>query len=395
MFDRVVWSYNRSGGIEIKERPMRRQKRPWTLILVIFLIGILIGVLIGYFYGLVVSQVGGESIRLEMVYGSEKRGWIEEISPLFEEWWEDEFPEVQLEVFFRPLGSRESMISVITGGIKPTIWSPASTVWIPLVNLMWAEERGSSEILVTEWEAFIYSPIIIGTWENYAKQGITGFQSLHDLALLPDSDLKFAHTNPQLSNSGFMAVILEAAVAASKNPAELSLDDLKDDSVKQWMTELEAKAVYYGESTGFLIDQATETGPNGLNVFIVYENLIIEKNLAGDPQAVWNQHLKAIYPEEGLLLSDHPFCILNAPWVSDRQRWAAGEFFRFLQSEEILELAPEHGFRLFSTPEVPPDVFNSQNGVESILTIPLHSSPQGEVLLRINDLWEVSKAKGA
>jgi len=125
MFDRVVWSYNRSGGIEIKERPMRRQKRPWTLILVIFLIGILIGVLIGYFYGLVVSQVGGESIRLEMVYGSEKRGWVEEIAPLFEEWWEDEFPEVEIDVFFRPLGSRESMISVITGGIKPTIWSPS------------------------------------------------------------------------------------------------------------------------------------------------------------------------------------------------------------------------------------------------------------------------------
>jgi hypothetical protein len=81
--------------------------------------------------------------------------------------------------------------------------------------------------------------------------------------------------------------------------------------------------------------------------------------------------------------------------VSDSQRWAAGEFFRFLKSEEILKLAPEHGFRLFSTPEVPTDVFNSQNGVESTLAIPVHSSPQGEVLLRINDLWEVSKAKGA
>jgi Ca-activated chloride channel family protein len=395
MFDRVVWSY-RSGGIEIKERPMRRQKRPWTLILVIFLIGILIGAIIGYFYGLVVSQVGGETIRLEMVYGSEKRGWIEEIAPLFEEWWENEFPDVQIDVYFRPLGSRESMISVITGGIKPTIWSPASTVWIPLANLMWAEERGTSETLVTEWETFIYSPVIIGTWESYAKtHGITGFQSLHNIAILPDSDLKFAHTNPQLSNSGFMAVIQEAAVAASKNPQELSLNDLKDASVKQWMTELEAKAVYYGESTGFLIDQATETGPNGLNVFVVYENLIIEKNLAGDPKAVWNQNLKAIYPEEGVLLSDHPFCILNAPWVSDKQRWAAGEFFRFLHNEEILELATEHGFRLFSTPEVPPDVFNSQNGVKSTLTIPFQSSPQGDVLLRINDLWEVTKAKGA
>ena len=144
-------------------RPQRRQKRSWTLIIVIFLIGILIGALIGYFYDLVASQVGGETIRLEMVYGSEKRGWVEEIAPLFEDWWEDEFPEVQLDVFFRPLGSRESMISVITGGIKPTIWSPASTVWIPLANLMWAEERGTSETLVTEWETFIYSPVIIGT----------------------------------------------------------------------------------------------------------------------------------------------------------------------------------------------------------------------------------------
>jgi hypothetical protein len=208
-----------------------------------------------------------------MVYGSEKRGWIEEITPLFEEWWKDEFPEVQIDIYFRPLGSRESMIGVITGGIKPTIWSPASTVWIPLANLMWAEEQGSDEILVTDWETFIYSPIIIGTWEDYAKtHDIASFQSLHNLAIRPESDLKFAHTNPQLSNSGFMAVILEAAVAASKSPSELSLDDLKRDEVKQWMTELEAKAVYYGESTGFLIDQASETGPSGLNAFVVYDN---------------------------------------------------------------------------------------------------------------------------
>jgi Ca-activated chloride channel family protein len=364
--------------------------------LIAFLVGILLGVVIGYLYGLVVSQVGGETIRLEMVYGSEKRGWIEEITPFFEDWWAKEHPDVKIEIFFRPLGSRESMIGIITGGIKPTIWSPASTIWIPLANLMWAEEQDSNEILVTEWETFIYSPIVIGTWEDYAKtHGITSFQSLHDLAILPESDLKFAHTNPQLSNSGFMAVVLEAAAAASKNPAELTLDDLKRDDVKKWMTELEAKAVYYGDSTGFLIDQASETGPSGLNAFIVYENLIIEKNLAGDPKAVWNQNLKAIYPKEGVLLSDHPFCVLNAPWVSDRQKWAAYEFFRFLKSKEILELATKHGFRLFSTAAVPPSIFNSVNGVERTLTIPIHSPPQGEVLFRINDLWEVSKATGA
>ncbi|MFX1520003.1 MAG: substrate-binding domain-containing protein [Promethearchaeota archaeon] len=384
-----------SGGITIKARPPRRQKRPWTLILIIFLIGLIIGSVLGYFYGLVVSQVGGETVRLEMVYGSEKRGWIEEITPLFEEWWKEEHPNVTLDIFFRPLGSRESMISLITGGIRPTIWSPASTVWIPLANLMWAEEQGSSETLVTEWETFVYSPIVIGTWENYAKiKGITGFQSLHELAVRPDSDLKYAHTNPQLSNSGFMGVILETAVAASKNPAELSLDDLKRADVKKWMTELEAKAVYYGESTGFLIDQASEGGPSSLNAFLVYENLIIEKNLAGDPKAIWNQNLKAIYPEEGTLLSDHPFCILNAPWVSEMQKWAAQEFFRFLNFEEILELALKHGFRLFSTSKVPTDIFNSHNGVESTLIVPIHSPPQAEVLNRIIDLWEVTKAKG-
>lgn len=341
--------------------------------------------------------VGGEGeIQLTMVYGSEKRGWIEEVTPLFLDWWRETYPDIQLDLNVSPLGSRESMIQIITGEIKPVVWSPASSVWVPLANWMWAREY--EEItLVEEYDPLVFSPVVIASWKSYvSRQGMSGFGSLHQLASMDDSDLRFAHTNPQLSNSGFMAVIMEIAVAAGKKPIELTVDDLLSEDVKAWLMELESAAVYYGQSTGFLVDEAVEGGPDSLNALVIYENLILEKNLSGEPQARWGDSLVAVYPEEGMLVSDHPFCILNAPWVTEQQKWAAQEFSRFLLTPEIQGKAGGHGFRPI-TPgvELDREIFNPANGVSYLIPTAVFSSPtDGEVLWHITDIWSTTRARG-
>ena len=310
----------------------KRPHKGFSSLFLIFLLGLTFGAILGWNWS---SRSPPGAITLTMIYGSEKRGWIDSISDDFQEYWEKNYPDHPLTLTLKPLGSREAMTGILAGEIEPVIWSPASSIWIPLANWFWEEEY--NETLIENWEPLVFSPIIIGTWEDYADQhNIFGFQSLHDFAISPGNDLKYAHTDPHLSNSGFMAVILEVTVAAGKNNSKyLTLDDLRNNSTKEWLTELESKAVYYGESTGFLAEQAVEVGPNGLNVFIIYENLIIEKNMAGEPLARWGQKFKAVYPEEGTLLSDHPFCILNAPWVTKDQQWAAEEFLKFLMRPEI------------------------------------------------------------
>ncbi len=376
---------------QLRLREIRRRKLVRSIItLSLLLFGAL--VLSSYHVG---AAEGGH-VRLTMVYGSEKRGWIEEVAPLFLEWWKETHPEKQLELNVSPLGSRESMIQIITGEIKPVVWSPASSVWVPLANWMWSHEYEGS-ILVEEYESLVFSPIVIASWKSYvAEHGIRGFHSLHSLSMMDRVDLKFAHTDPQLSNSGFMAVIMEIAAAAGKNPVELTVEDLLSSSVRLWLTELESTAVYYGHSTGFLVDEAVEGGPESLNALVVYENLVIEKNLEGESQARWGDSLVAVYPDEGMLLSDHPFCVLDAPWVSGEQKQAAREFLEFLLRPEIQSKAVSHGFRP-TTPGVELDsaIFNLENGVSYALPSAALTPPtDGEVLWHVTDVWSVTRARG-
>jgi Ca-activated chloride channel family protein len=260
---------------------------------------------------------------------------------------------------------------------------------------MWSRENEGTT-LVKDYKPLVFSPIVIASWGSYvSKRGIRGFGSLHELSTKDHSDLKFAHTDPQLSNSGFMAMIMEIAAAAGKNPSQLTVEDLLSSGVRRWLTELESTVVYYGESTGFLLDEAVEVGPDSLNALVMYENLVIEKNRSGEPMSRWRDRIVAVYPEEGLLLSDHPFCILNAPWVDEKQRWAAQEFLRFLLNPEIQKKAVTHGFRPTTAGiELDRDVFNSANGVSYLLPTSILSTPtDGDVLWHVTDIWSVTRAR--
>jgi len=346
--------------------------------------------------GLQIGSYGAGAIELTMIYGSEKQSWIEEVTPLFLDWWKNTYPNRRLVIHATPMGSRESLTQIISGSIKPVVWSPASSLWILLANWYWQQEYGAGQILIRNYTSLVHSPIVLATWEKYAEKcNITGFQSLYDLSISPEGGtLLYAHTDPQLSNSGFMTTVLEIATAAGVSTEDLKYDDLTRDDVKSWLKKIESRAVFYGESTGFLMAQMVDAGPSGLNVVATYENLVLEKNLGGEPQARWGQRLIAVYPEEGTLSSDHPFCVLNAPWVSEEQRWASEVFLRFLLSGDIQAKAMKQGFRPESTiVELDPSIFNEMYGIMYEIPCRLLKSPtDSEVLWHITDLWLVCRA---
>ena len=359
--------------------------------------GLIIGLIIGFELGVRLGRTVGP-VRLTIVYGSEKKQWVEEIVPIFMAEWNSTHGTV-LVVEAVPMGSRSSLNQIIMGQIKPVVWSPASSIWLPLINYEWeqrypeyVEEHGP---LVSSWRAFIYSPLVIATWESFTHMnGIEGIEGLHRLST--QGALKFAHTDPRLSNSGAMAVLLEVSAACKKPPSTLTISDLREVSVRKWLVELERGAVHYGSSTGFLIEQMILSGPARLNAAFVYENLVIEANLEGEAEARWGQGLVAVYPREGTLLSDHPFCILNAPWVSSEEREVAEEFLDFLARADIQQRAMRLGFRPMN-PDVELDlsIFSPQNGVKAEIASPiLESRVDGEVIRKLADLWLACKARG-
>ncbi len=339
-------------------------------------------------------------ITLHFLYTSEKKGWINTISPEFEQWFEERNPGKRVQLIFEVTGTRSSMISIIAGESKPVMWSPAASVWTTLLEWAWEKKYDYTIFNSSSTLSLVNSPIVIGTWESFAQKH--NFSSWSDLYDLVDEGMRLAHTSPQESNSGFMAVLLEVAAASGKTPSEITIEDLKNPEVQRWLEKVESTAVLYGTSTGFLAKQATQLGPSGLNVMIVYESLIIEAAKDGEAEAKWNDNIIAIYPEEGTLWSDHPFVVFDqAPWVEEAQIDAAYQFRDFLMSKEIQLSAIPYGFRpgnqtLINDNDVLAsltEVFDPALGVKLNMTIPKFENPtDGEVLDRIPDLWLKTRA---
>jgi hypothetical protein len=194
-----------------------------------------------------------DEIVLKVLYTSEKKGWINSIAPDFPEWFAERNPGKTVRLQFEVQGTRTSMLSILSGESKPTIWSPAAAVWIPLFDWAWEKKFGGSVLDLSQIKSLVASPIVLGTWQSYREEN--NFTSLTDLYDLAEDNLKLAHTSAQESNSGFMAVLLEITAASGKTPDNIELADLQNTTIQDWLEKVESKAVLYGTSTGFLAKQ--------------------------------------------------------------------------------------------------------------------------------------------
>ncbi len=361
------------------------------------------GALIG---GLIFQSSEENVIKLTMVYSSEKASWISESSNLFQDYWEEKCqtdPTLKpINLDFQPYGSGDSLISLLNGEIKPVIWSPASNIWIPLLNSKWSQINSDDALIAPNFTRLIYSPIVIAVWEDfYNSHPFNGFNELHDLIKENPDLIKMAHTDPRASNSGFMATIMMVSAYLNMDPSKITIDNISDNDVINYMKIIESSAIFYGKSTGFLGIYMRDQGPDALQVAFLYENLVQDYCIPA--QEKYGQKIKAIYPIEGSLYSDHPFCILNGDWVSEEQKMVAEEYISFLQTNEMIEKAISMGFRpinisLLEYPSIQ-DIyslsFNEEHGVTSdpSLIIEVFPPTDGTVIARIPDLWLLTRNK--
>ncbi|MFW9823092.1 MAG: substrate-binding domain-containing protein [Candidatus Thorarchaeota archaeon] len=371
------------------KRLRKVKKRNTGIIILVFAIGFLIGNISTNF----VLSGGEQQTHITIIYSSEKASWMSIAYTDFLTYWESEYPDEKISINMYPYGSSDSIIAILNREIFPTIWSPASSIWMPFLNTKWADLTKLSEPIVNISRAvkIIYSPIVIATWEVFNQTyGINGFLDLHSLILNQSVNIRLAHTDPRLSNSGFMSVIMALSAASGVPSANLSMFDLANLNNQQWLKEFESSAILYGKSTGFLARYMKHEGPSALNIAFLYENLIRDISSTSTGGKVI-----AIYPEEGTLYSDHPFCILNGNWITSEQRFVAEKFLEFLNRPETVESALQYGFRpINSSIPLDPAVFNYEtNGIAFNITIPeLQTPTDGDVLLKIPDLWLLSKA---
>ncbi|MFX1312786.1 MAG: substrate-binding domain-containing protein, partial [Promethearchaeota archaeon] len=206
-------------------------------IILIFILGFLIGTIFTN-----IAIIGrGDVVHITIIYSSEKASWMTIAYTDFMDEWRNTHPGEEIRIDMHPYGSSDSIISILNGEIFPTIWSPASSIWMTFLNTKWAEYTGSG-IPIVDIEAavkLIYSPIVIATWEDFNKtHNIQGFTDLHNLNLNPSVNVKMAHTDPRLSNSGFMSVIMAVSAASGTTSENLTMNDLTDSNNQQWLREI-------------------------------------------------------------------------------------------------------------------------------------------------------------
>ncbi len=351
---------------------------------------LLIGILIGFLIFSIVSFLfarggtGGASIEFGFLYTSEKQSWIEEVTPNFEQWFFERF-NLTVSVKLIVTGSHDSVNLILWESTQPAAWSPASSIWIPYLNQKW-QELGHAEEIAVNSTPLVLSPVVIAGWSSFFQaHNVSALRDLYQLAT-NNVDYKYGHPDPLLSNGGVMAAVLEFADAFDKRPEEFDADDFKNETALNFVRTIESKAVFYGKSTGFFGRWAVENGPSAIDCFTVYESVVIDNSLKAKNK--WGDSLVAVYPQEGTLLSDHPYVILNAPWVDKWQKFAATQYLFYLLQMENQDKAQLHGLRP-ANQSVPinKNIFNEQNGVEFEIRVPIFEPLSGEAMKTLFTVW--------
>lgn len=316
-------------------------------------------------------------VEVVIWHSTEKRSWLEEAARRFEAG----NPTIggrPIVVRLVGFGSRELAQRVARqewgGNPRPTVVSPASSLWVAELDTQWAAANGGgilagmtrplalTALVAVAWEeraALLWGEgrsgfwqdlragaVAEGGWAAVAEERGFGPQSAEGQLAAQWGFVKFGHSSPLIANSGAQTLLLLAYAFHNKS-AGLTTADVSDPAFVAWLEELGAATLEFRGGTGSLMTDLVRFGPSKYDVVMVYENLAIERIEAAQRQ--WGQ--PRVYYPPATNFSDHPYAILGAPLTTAAEREAATRFRDFLLARPGQELALQYGFRPVS-PEV-------------------------------------------
>jgi len=346
-------------------------------------------------------------ITLSLLYSTEKEAWLQEAIPAFEK----TRPRVQghpVRVVMKKSGSREMVLAVLEGSEKPDLISPASLLQISILQNLSTGKLGRSIVNpadVTTCRPVLYTPLVLVAWKERAavlwgdNPNGNMWLRLHDALVNPQGwaaygrpewgYIKFGHTNPLKSNSGFQTILLMTYNYFGKTGGLSSADILVNSDYQKWFKEFEESISKFGDSTGTYMTEIVAYGPSLYDIVAVYEASAIEQA----ENAVGRYGALQVYYPPATLLSEHPFCILQAEWVEPTKVQAAQLLLDFLTGREMQQLALlKYGYRPVD-PAIPleqpgsPFTRYAANGFRVNIP-PQVELPPGDVLNTLLDFWQ-------
>jgi Ca-activated chloride channel family protein len=348
------------------------------------------------------SSQSAPSGALELIfpYGSEKEGWINEVTSAFNR--ENHKLSDGRPIYVRaiPLGSGETIDEILAGRLQAHIASPASAAFIKLGN---AESRAKyGHDLIANTDNLLLSPVVIAMWKPMAEAigwgaKPIGWSEILALARNPKGwasynfpqwgQFKFGHTHPQYSNSGLISLIAEVYAASGKTKG-LVPGDLAKPKTAEFLNAIEGSVVHYGSSTGFFGRKMFDNGPQYLSAAVLYESMVVESY---GQSAKMPFPVVAVYPKEGTFWSDHPIGVVERDWVTPDHRAAAKIYIQYLLAKPQQEKALNFGFRPASVDIAVGAPIDPAHGVDPKEPKTTLETPSAEIIHGILNLWQVQK----
>ncbi|MEV4423405.1 VWA domain-containing protein [Patulibacter sp. NPDC049589] len=340
-----------------------------------------------------VARAPKGALEVSFVYSPEKEALLQPLIARFN----DERREVGGKPVFvsaRVVASGDAERRIADGTLKPTVWSPAGSLWGRLLNF----DADRAYVAKTN-RSIVSTPLVIAMWEPLARAlGWPKKQvSYADILKLATAKggwagvghpefgaFRLVHTNPEFSTAGLEAVVAEYYAAVGKKEG-LTVQDVSAARAK--VRAIENSIVHYGDTTLFVEQQLRRGGPGYASAVAMEETTVaaFNRDRGGQPRLI------ALHPEEGTFFSDSPYAVLDAPWVTPEQQQGAAAFDDFLRRNVDADQAAGQGFRIGTEPVKERGILTAQNGVDVSRDLRTLSLPEPRVMDTLKEAWRADR----
>ncbi len=291
----------------------------------------------------------GDGVQIQFVTTAAKKGWISQQVKLFNAQSGGKWTIKTIE-----LPSRKAMHDILSGNVKPVLWSPGSPIWPQRLSEAYAKDHAGSTIVDLSdpngYRVFLRSPLVFMTTKKKAQflRPLLGGQrpwlALRDLSMgktkTPWGGFRFSQADPINSSSGMMTLGLIMFDYAQRTGQAGNMDKLSTNKAfMNYLKELNRSLVYDKPAiegttklTNAFLDDTSR-----YDVITGYEAAAL-KAAATDP------NIAVIYPNP-TSVSEHAVSLISESWVSPEQKEGALEFIKFLGSRESLQEGLKDYFR--------------------------------------------------
>jgi len=114
------------------------------------------------------NVIPSASVTVTIVYGSEKQAWLDPLITQFNDANNKTADGKKIVIAGTAMGSIESVRGIIDGTLQPTVWSPASSVYIPVANSEWKKSH-ADDLVTGSPKDLVLSPVVIAMWRPMAQ----------------------------------------------------------------------------------------------------------------------------------------------------------------------------------------------------------------------------------